>query len=108
MSVIDFRPHTLRRLIITPGEEDADGDWHPGTESLSEPLRCHAVAAGRAAEITFPDGTTAAYRYTVGRLPPDCAEFRIGDRVMLRIGDSECEYSVKGFHRYQLPSKIWV
>lgn len=108
MSVIEPIPHTLRYQTAAVGYEDENGDWHEGIEAWSEPMKCHAVAAGKANEITFPDGTTDTYSYTIGRLAPDCREFKTGERVRLNIFGTEREYEVKGFHRYQLQSKIWV
>ena len=108
MAVINLTPHSLKRLVVHTGYEDENGDWHKGYEMWGDPVSCHAVAAGKANEIAFPDGTTAIYSYTVGRLSPDCPEFSIGERVLLDIFGIEKEYQVKGFHRYQLQSKIWV
>lgn len=108
MSVIDLIPHTLSYLIVSDGYEDDNGDWHEGKSEWSEPMKCHAVPAGRANEITFADGTTSTYTYTVGRLSPDCREFQIGEYVMLNVNGVERRFQVKGFHRYQLQSKIWV
>lgn len=108
MSVIEFKSHLLSYRVITDGYEDDNGDWHEGSESWSEPMECHAVPNGRANEITFADGTTSTYSYTVGRLSPDCREFKIGEDVKLNILGIEREFQVKGFHRYQLQSKIWV
>lgn len=108
MSVIDMIPHMLSYLIITDGYEDDNGDYHPGTKKWSEPIKCHAVPAGRANEITFADGQTSTYTYTVGRLPSDCREFKIGEDVMLYINGLLRKFTVKGFHRYQLQSKLWL
>lgn len=108
MPVIGLIPHTLSYLVITEGYEDDNGDWHEGGPSWSEPIPCHAVSAGRANEITFSDGTTATYTYTVGRLAPDCREFQIGEEVRLDVCGIVREFTVKGFHRYQLQSKLWV
>lgn len=108
MSVIDLIPNSLSFLVITDGYEDDNGDWHEGSEEWSEPMKCHAVPAGRANEITFADGQTAIYTYTVGRLSPDCREFIIGEEVKLNVDGIERIFTVKGFHRYQLQSKIWV
>lgn len=108
MSVIDLIPHTLSYLHVSAGYEDENGDWHDGSEEWSEPIKCHAVPAGAANEITFADGTTARYSYTVGRLEPDCREFAIGEKVRLDVCGLVREFQVKGFHRYQLQSKLWV
>ncbi len=108
MSVIELIPHTLRYLNVTESYKDENGDWHEGFKEWSDPIECHAVPSGAANEITFPDGTTCTYSYTVGRLSPDCREFKIGEKVMLNVCGLEREFQVKGFHRYQLQSKIWV
>lgn len=108
MSVIELKSHLLSYRVIEDGYEDDNGDWHEGSESWSEPIKCHAVPAGRANAITFADGTMSTYTYTVGRLSPDCREFKIGEDVRLTIDDVEREFQVKGFHRYQLQSKLWV
>ncbi len=108
MSVINPIPHTLSYLVVSDGYEDDNGDWHKGTSGWSDPMECHAVPAGQANEITFADGTTGTYTYTVGRLDPDCREFQIGEKVRLNVCGIEREFQVKGFHRYQLQSKIWV
>lgn len=108
MSVINMIPHTLSYLVASEGYEDDNGDWHDGESGWSEPIKCHAVPAGKANEITFADGTTSTYTYTVGRLAPDCREFQIGEKVKLNVLGIEREFTVKGFHRYQLQSKLWV
>lgn len=108
MSVINPIPHTLRYLTVSDGYEDENGDWHEGTEEWSEPIPCHAVPAGQANIITYDDGTTATYSYTVGRLAPDCRDYEIGEKIKLNALGIEREFSVKGFHRYQLQSKIWL
>ena len=108
MPVIGLTPHTLSYLVITEGYEDDNGDWHEGGSEWSEPIECHAVPAGRANEITFADGQTATYTYAVGRLSPDCREFKVGEQVRLDVCGIVREFSVKGFHRYQLQSKLWV
>lgn len=101
-------PHTLSYLVASEGYEDDNGDWHEGESGWSEPIKCHAVPAGKANEITFADGTTSTYSYTIGRLAPDCREFQIGEKVKLNVLGIEREFTVKGFHRYQLQSKLWV
>lgn len=108
MSVINMIPHTLSYFVTSEGYEDDNGDWHGGESGWSEPMACHAVPSGKANEITFADGTTSTYSYTVGRLAPDCREFQIGEVVRLNVNGIEREFEVKGFHRYQLQSKIWV
>ena len=108
MAVLDLKPHLLSYFVTEPGYEDDNGDYHEYKSGWSEPLECHAVPAGRANEITFADGQTATYTYTVGRLSPDCREFKIGEDVRLDVNGIVREFQVKGFHRYQLQSKLWV
>ena len=108
MSVIDLKPHSLSFLVSLPGYEDDNGDWHNGTEEWSEPLECHAVPAGRANQLSYEDGTVATYTFTVGRLDKDCREFQIGEKVKLNCLGKEYLLTVKGFHRYQLQSKLWL
>lgn len=108
MAVLDIKPHLLSYFVTEPGYEDDNGDYHEGKSGWSEPLECHAVPAGRANEITFADGQTATYTYTVGRLSPDCREFKVGDDVRLDVNGIVRKFQVKGFHRYQMQSKLWV
>ena len=108
MPVVNFIPHRLSYLISQKGFEDDNGDWHEGKERWSEWINCHAVGAGSANTITYFDGTTSRYSYTVGRLPKDIREFKVGERIRLCILGDVKEYSVKGFQRYQLQSKLWV
>lgn len=108
MPVLDLKPHRLSYLEASPGFEDDNGDWHEGTEEWSKPYKCHAVGGGKATQITYEDGSVANYTYTIGRLPKDCREFKLGERVLLDMFGEKKEYTVKGFQRYQLQSKIWV
>lgn len=108
MPVVDLTPHRLSYLISGNGYEDDNGDWHEGSQDWSRWIRCHAVAAGSANTIAYSDGTTSTYSYTIGRLPHDIRDFKVGEIVRLDIFGCIREFSVKGFHRYQLQSKIWV
>lgn len=108
MPVLRLNPHKLSVLFVRDGYEDGNGDWHQGELEWGEPVDCHAIPAGQANQITFNDGTTANYSYTIGGLNPNMEELKIGDRVLLIIGNDKIEYSVKGFHRYQLQCKIWI
>ena len=108
MSVINLIPHTLSYRVTADGYEDDNGDWHEGKAGWSDPIECHAVPSGKADLITYADGTTAHYSYEVGRLAPDCREFQIGEDVKLNVLGIERVFQVKGFHRYQLQSKVWV
>lgn len=108
MSVIELKPHSLSYRIATDGYADDNGDWHEGEPGWSDPIECHAVPSGKADLITYADGTTAHYSYEVGRLAPDSREFQIGEDVKLNVQGIERVFQVKGFHRWQLQSKIWV
>lgn len=109
MSVINLIPHTLRYCITTVGYEDEKGDWHEGTEEWSDSIKCHAVhSSGPANVITYPDGSTSAYSYMIERLERNCREFVIGEKIRLNIFGCEREYQVKGFHRGQTQSRLWV
>ena len=108
MSVIELKPHLLSYRVISEGYADDNGDWHEGSSKWSDPVECHAVPTGSANETTFADGTTARYSYVVGLLAPDCREFKIGEDVRITVGGIEREFQVKGFHRYQLQSKLWL
>lgn len=109
MAVIDFKPHSLRYLVVTPGYDDDKGDYHPGeTHWSEEAIPCNAVPAGKAEEREFEDGKIKSYTYTV-TLPALCRTFGIGDMVRItHLGGIEREYEVKGFHRYQHQCKIWI
>lgn len=108
MSVINLIPHRISFLETEPGYEDDNGDWHEGEERWGESIPCHAVGGGKANTITYADGTTSTYTYTVGRLPKDMREVSKGERVKLEILGIESEFTVKGFLRLQLQSKIWL
>lgn len=108
MSVIGLIPHSLQFLIVRDGYEDSDGDWHEGETAWSGDMPCHAVPAGASNQIPYADGESVTYSYSVGRLDPCCREFKVGEKVRLNVEGIIREFTVKGFHRYRLQSKIWV
>lgn len=108
MPVIDLIPHRMAYLISQGGYEDVNGDWHQEYEEWSDFIPCHAVESGSANLISYSDGSTAKYSYTIGRLPVKIKDFSIGERIKLDIFGKIEEHTVKGFHRYQLQSKLWV
>lgn len=108
MSVINAIPHTFSILEVRDGYEDDNGDWHEGESAWSGEMPCHAVAAGSSNIISFVDGENVTYSYTIGRLDPKCREFKVGEKIRLNIEGIIREFTVKGFHRYQLQSKLWV
>lgn len=106
MSVLRFKPYHLAAYTISEGHTLSNGDYVKGEEKLGEWLECDAVPSGEAAERTFEDGTRSSYSYTV-YLRADCPAFKVGDKVRLRR-DTEQDYMVKGFHRYQHQAKLWL
>ena len=109
MSVLSIKPHILQYLtVITPSYEDTNGDLHEAVTGWQGNLRCDAVPNGKANERAFEDGTISSYAYTV-YLDAGCREFRKGERVKILFYNGKVsEFEVKGFHRYQLQSKLWV
>lgn len=108
MAVIDFKPCSLSYLVANPGYEDDNGDYHEGTFVWEGDIECGIVPAGEANELKFEDGSVKVYSYTV-TLPYDCKQFSVDDRVRIRMLDGQYrEFSVKGFHRYQLQCKLWI
>lgn len=108
--MLDFRPHTLQVVTFTSGGFDEYGVPQPDTES-TEDVPCRIVPNGSARELTFSDGTSHVYSFTV-YLNQDCRKFDIGEKVRL-IGldglvDSDREYKVLGFFRNQLNACLWV
>lgn len=109
MAVLDFAAYRLSYLEMTPGYEDDNGDYHPGSQTWEGDIKCNLVPAGEANEIKYEDGRTFIYSYSVTNLPRTCRNFKVGDRVRIKMLDGEWQnFSVKGFHRYQLQCKMWV
>lgn len=109
MASLDFKPCKLSYLVIVEhGHEDENGDYIEEVCRWDGNISCGYVPAGKANEITFEDGSIRKYSYTV-TLPANCREFTIGDRVRIQmIGGLMREFSVLGFQRYQLQSKMWI
>lgn len=106
--ILDDRHHRLQYEVTTPGYEDDNGDYHPGTSEFVGDIPCRNVPSGKAEEREFEDGVVRTYSSVV-RLDTDCREFSIGERVKLfLLGGITREYDVKGFHRYQTHCKLWV
>lgn len=103
-----FRPHRLQYLVTSNGYEDNNGDYHEGESHWEGDIPCRNVPNGKSEERRFEDGITRKYSSVI-RLDADCKEFNIGDRIkIILLGGIAREYEVKGFHRYQLCSKLWV
>lgn len=108
MAVIKIKPDRLSYLVPGNGNEDSNGDYHPGKDSWEGGIRCDAVTSGKATERRFEDGVIRAYYYEV-TLPACSKDFAIGDRVrILFYGGVEREFEVKGFDRKQHQCKLWV
>lgn len=110
MSVINFTPHQLDYQVAGEGYDDPEtGDYVPASSHWVErAYDVHAVPAGPAGLIPLPDGKMEQYSYVISQLPTDCIEFKYGQKIRLRIGETLVELAVKGFHRYQLQAKIWA
>lgn len=110
MAVLDFAAHTLDYLLVSDGYENEKGDNVQGSEEWVENYcKCDVVPAGKADVITIPDGSVKSYSYTIYNLPRTCREFEYGDKIRIKLfGKDEREFTVLGFHRYQLQCKIWV
>lgn len=108
MAVLQFKPSRLSYLIALPGYEDDNGNYHPGEQSWEGDIECGYSPAGAANVITYEDGSTAVYSYTV-TLPISCKNFAKGDRVRIKMLNGLLqEFTVKSFMRYQLQCKIWI
>lgn len=105
--MINRRPHLLTYYTIGEGYEDSNGDYHEG-EAQSGSYPCQAVPSGAANTISFEDGIVQTYTYLV-ILPKNCRKFVVGEKVKLQLeGGTTSEHKVKGFHRYQMQSKLWL
>ena len=112
MAVLDFAAHVLSYQTVTQGHEDAEtGDFIKGQSFWVEnAYKCDIVPAGKADQITIPDGKVQTYSYTVYNLPQDCREFQYGEKVRLNFfgkGNGKV-VTVLGFHCYQHQCKIWI
>lgn len=113
MAVLDFAAHTLDYQIKGGGHKDRlTGDYITEPDTWIERYcKCDIVPNGKADTIALPDGQFEQYQYTIYNLPRNCRKFEYGDKVRVRMFDSDDdvrEFSVKGFHRYQLQCKMWV
>lgn len=111
MAVLNFKPHTLEYEVKEGGHVDkTTGDYIKGSSKWLPYCRCDAVPNGKANTITIPDGSVQTYSYTISNLPKDCREFKYGDKIRISFynGSETKEFTVLGFHRYQLQCKIWV
>lgn len=110
MAVLTLKPHKLEyEEKIQDGYEDSRGDFHEGKFVWAGSIECDAVPAnGKANEMKFEDGTTHHYSYIV-YMKNDVRDFSIGEKVRITLyGGIQKVFTVKGFHRYQLQSKLWV
>lgn len=107
MGILNLKPHRLSYWEASDGYVDENGDPHDGASLLVDYCKCDMVPAGQANVIQFEDGIQERYSYTI-YLPANCRKFKRGDKIVVTHFDSETEFIVKGFHRYQLQSKIWV
>lgn len=103
-----LRPHTLAIRTTSRGHRDSEGFYHKGQERWVGAIPCHARPAGRANEITYADGTTVRYSYSV-YLDSGSPALVLGDWVRLSLTDgTQAEYRVLGVFRYQTHTKVWL
>lgn len=110
MAVLKLKPHMLEYEVKTKeGYEDSRGDFHEGKTEWQGRIPCDAVASnGKANEIKFEDGSIKSYSYVV-YMDSNVREFVLGERVRITLYEGiQKVFSVKGFQRYQLQSKLWV
>lgn len=107
MSVIAIKPHKLVQIIYTAGYEDENGDFYEGRRKCGISEDCDAVPAGKPNEITFADGSTHHYTFQCV-MKPDCRQYFIGERVLLRREQANYELVVIGFVRYQHQAKVYL
>lgn len=114
MAVLDLSAHILEYQTTPEGgyfdEETGDYVQASGESSWVECSKCDMVPSGKADTITLPDGQVEPYSYTI-YLPKDCRKFGYGDKVRVKLfsnPEEVQEFTVKGFHRYQLQCKMWV
>lgn len=106
MSVLRFFTDQLS-ILVTSGYTDSNGDYIEDSKTWETCDKCMAVPAGSSNEIKFDDGTVRRYSF-VCYLKADCQEYKDGDTVKLLRNGREYIFDVKGFHRYQLQSKLWL
>lgn len=112
MSVLKLKPFLLQSFVASVPHRDDNGDWvKGGAEEIDIEEPCDAVSAGRANERQFEDGQKKTYSYTI-YLDKSCRTYHIGEHVRLvSYEDGEpvsADFSVIGFRRYQMQSKVWV
>ena len=109
MSLLSFHASKLYRQHKVEGYVDDDGNYHKGTTEWKFCCTCDVVPAGDANKVVTIDGSIDYYSYEVYNLPVAIEKFSYGDFIKLDIlGAEEAVLKVKGFHRYQLQSKIWA
>lgn len=108
MAVLNRNPYRLELLVQKGGYEDDNGDYHEGVEEWIATDRCDAVPSSSVNEKNFEDGVVRQFSYVV-YLSKFCHEYVIGDVVRLIASDGSFKrYDVKGFHRYQKQSKMYL
>lgn len=131
MSVVEFRPHTIRYRIKgyttptinnngimlfnnesgiitkTQGHNNSLGDYVPAPHTFSAPYKCNAVPSNGRAEIKNAEGRKVEYSFIV-YASNKLKDFRYGELVRIERHGIVYELTVKGFHRYKGFVKIWV
>lgn len=109
MAILNFRNNELFYEEVTEGYYDKRGNWHEGSREWVSIGKCGSQpATGENPTIQIPDGSLIVYEYVL-HLPSNCREFTYGERVRVAInGGTERIYSVIGFQRLQLQSKLYI
>lgn len=107
-----MKPHFLEALVKSGEYEDDNGDFHAGKEEWVTLCKCDCIPAGKANEITTPDGVVLKYAYEIC-LPKGVRELRTGETIRISFNGNgqlvdKKEFVVKGFHSYQCQCKVWV
>lgn len=109
MGVLNMTPNWLYRSSVTDAYTDENGNRHPGQTTFSKYLPCDVVPAGAANTKDFGDGIIQTYSYTIYIYERCCRHFALGEKVKFSKGSVlSGEFIVKGFHRYQTYSIMWV
>ena len=109
MSLVSFRPHTLKIISFSEGYYDENRDYHEGTEVFSDAISCRYEPNGMARVVPIGEGRNSVYNYMV-YLGVGAPEIPFGTRLELydASGNSMGLYSSLGFHRGQLNAKLWI
>ena len=109
MAILEFKKDLIAYEVVTDGYYDKRGVWHEGSREWVSLGKCGSQpAVGENPQIPIPDGSLTVYEYIL-HLDRNCPELSYGQRVKLAVnGGPERIYSVVGFQRLQLQTKVYV